>query len=466
VNIKRRTSVRFRLTVAYSGLFVTAFGAVLGVSYLLVADRTGGSRTAVSVICSNNGQSVNASFSIGQAPLSGPTDGSTSGGYVGAVPTPGGGISCAQQVVQASSGDVLFRTGNQGATPQDLGLPQPVDQLTKAVNASRDRTLQTILIEALVALGLMAVISVGLGWWMSGRALRPVHRITEAARRLSGRTLHDRINLDGPNDELKELADTFDDMLSRLDQAFTSQRRFVANASHELRTPIATERVLLDEALADHDASADDLRTILEQLRVNNEESEQLINALLALARSERGIDEWSTADLAEAAETAVVRASSEAVTRGVDISVEVGHTYITGDTGLLERLAGNLVDNAVRHNHPGGWVRVETGATDDGGYLAVSNSGPVIDPGIVATLLEPFCRGTGERHSTQDGFGLGLSIVDAIVSSHGGRLSLRARPEGGLEARVDFRSVAVAGAATSNGALGPLIGPLLSPHR
>jgi signal transduction histidine kinase len=444
----RRASVRLSLTLTYSALFVAAFGAVLGASYFLVKGRTGGTKTAVSVLCTNHGQALNVSFTSvsGQSGHS-----SGSGSTNSAVPTPSSGEFCAAQVSEAASGLVLRTTGPAGLAgvhPQFFvgpGTPGPkiagLQQLEKAVNASRDHTLNTFLIESLAALGLMGIASIGLGWWMSGRALKPVHRITDTARRLSDQNLHNRINLDGPHDELKELADTFDGMLSRLDRAFTSQKRFVANASHELRTPLATERVLVDEALANPDATVEDLRAILEQLRANSEESELLMKALLALARSERGVEVWSPVDLADAAHATAIRASAEAAGREVEVRAQLDPAPTHGDPGLLERLAGNLVENAVRHNEPdgGGWVAVETGTRLGQAYLVVENSGPVIEPGSLDALVEPFRRGAGERHSSDGGFGLGLSIVEAIVSAHGGDLVLTARPEGGLRAEVRF---------------------------
>jgi signal transduction histidine kinase len=448
------------MTLAYSSLFVGAFGAVLGVSYVLVANRTGGSKTAVSVICTKNGQTINAFLSVLPSPS----------GQAAATGTANG--TCASQVRASSSGLIyqqgaasgsgdVFHTGTGTAPPGAAAIAS----LTKAVNSSRDHTLSTFLVESLIALGIMAFLSIGLGWWMSGRALKPVHRITDAARRLSGRNLHDRINLDGPDDELKELADTFDDMLSRLDRAFTSQRRFVANASHELRTPLATERVLVDEALANPDATVEELRAILEQIRANSRENEQLINALLTLARSERGIDRWSAVNLAAAADAAIVRAGPEAVLKGVELQADIDDAGTAGDLGLLERLAGNLVDNAVRHNYPGGWVRVRTASEGKQSYLEVANSGPVIDPCAIPGLLQPFRRASGERHSSNDGVGLGLSIVDAVVTAHHGRLHLRARPEGGMAVRVEFRSAVLACEPGGSVALAPLLAYATGDH-
>jgi signal transduction histidine kinase len=449
------------MTLAYSSLFVGAFGAVLGVSYVLVADRTGGSKTAVSIICTKNGQAVNATFSIGTHPVGGASGGAAAK------------QTCASQV-RASSSSVVYRgntsSGSGAVLQSPPGFPAPnaaaIASLTRAVNSSRDHTMNTFLVESLTALGIMAILSIALGWWMSGRALKPVHRITDAARRLSGRNLHDRINLDGPHDELKELADTFDDMLSRLDRAFTSQRRFVANASHELRTPLATERVLVDEALANPDATVDDLRSILEQVRATSRDNERLLNALLALARSERGIDRWSPVNLAAAADAAIVRAGPEAAVKGVGLQADVHDADTAGDPGLLERLAGNLVDNAVRHNHPGGWVRVRTGREGKQSYLEVTNSGPVLDPCVVPGLLEPFRRAVGERHSSNDGLGLGLSIVDAIVTAHHGRMRLQARPEGGMEVRVEFRSAVLAGEPGGGVPLAPPLANAAGDHR
>jgi signal transduction histidine kinase len=314
-----------------------------------------------------------------------------------------------------------------------------VSRLTATVKASQAHIFNSFKVESALALGLLTIFSFGLSWWMAGRALRPVNRITDAARSLSEQTLHARINLQGPNDELKQLADTFDAMLGRLDRAFHSQRRFVANASHELRTPLATERVLIDEALANRSARPDELRSILEQLRTNSEETERLIDALLLLARSERGLQQWAPVDLSDAVSSVVEQSTPEATAAAVTISAEVQPVVVSGDPGLLERLAGNLVENAIRHNVPGGSVSVITRRDLDAGVLEVANTGPVLNPGAVAGLLEPFRRAGPDRSSNQGGVGLGLSIVNAIVTAHGGSMLLRARQEGGLFVRVQL---------------------------
>jgi signal transduction histidine kinase len=403
-----RPTVRLRLTLLYSGLFVAAAAALLGINYLLVSHREHQSGTVKAIICQVSGTSGPGEQTSVTAPSL------SSGGC----PLPG--IKGAQIPDQGYFNRVSSQVG--------------VGQLRKVVKTSQNHTLQTLAIESGVALGLMALVSLGLGWLIAGRVLRPVHRITNIARQLSQDTLHKRIDLDGPDDELKELADTFDAMLMRLDQAFSSQRRFVANASHELRTPLATERVLIDEALANRTASPGDLRAILEQLRVNSEESESLIDALLVLARSQRGVDRWVRADLATLAAQVVDRSGAEAVMAGVEIRSTLNPAPVTGDPALLERLIGNLVENGIRHNlSTGGRVTVETFTAAGQPTLRVSNSGRVLAPSVVPTLFEPFRRDGAERVSTDRGVGLGLSIVEAVVVAHGGRLEATAPPDGGL---------------------------------
>jgi signal transduction histidine kinase len=420
-----RPTVRLRLTLLYSALFVTTGAALLAVNYFLVSNRERRSSTAFQVIC-------NAGVPVGNA---GPDF--LVGNGVAGPPT-----GCAAQGVTPANIPPGFIGG--GSPAQSAPLPD-FKAIKRLVTSSQNHTLKTLALESASALGLMSVVSLGLGWLIAGRVLRPIHRITNSARRLSTETLHERINLDGPDDELKELADTFDAMLIRLDRAFSAQRRFAANASHELRTPLATERVLIDEALANEHAGQDELRAILEQLRTNSEESEELINALLVLARSEAGLDRRLPVDLAAVAEQVVEQARAEAVAAGVEIRTSLRPAAVTGDPALLERLIGNLVDNAIRHNlSSGGWVRVEVGTLGEvgGASLRVANSGQVLDPAIVPSLFEPFRRQAGERLSRDagcGGLGLGLSIVTAVVAAHRGGLGATARPEGGLELEVSL---------------------------
>jgi signal transduction histidine kinase len=435
--------VRLRLTLTYSALFVVAGAALLSVSYLLVSHREHSPSTDVSIICNNRGT---ATGSTSAAPIaSGGASGSGQASGPAGASQSGVGLSitaCASAV--RATGSLVYRSGTvSGPVKLPPGVPAPdaalVQRLTQTVAASQAHTLNSLLLESGLALGFMTIASVGLGWWVAGRVLRPVHRITDAARRLSEQTLHDRINLDGPHDELKELADTFDAMLARLDRAFNSQRRFVANASHELRTPLATERVLIDEALANRSAGREELRAILEQLRVNSEDTERLIDALLVLARSERGLAQREPVDLAYVAAGVVEQANPEAVAGGIEVRADVHPATFAGDSGLVERLVGNLVENAIRHNVDGGWVSVTTSQTGGQVGLLVANSGRILDPEAVPGLVEPFRRDGPDRSSTGGGFGLGLSIVAAIVTAHGGQLDLAARSDGGLDARVRF---------------------------
>jgi signal transduction histidine kinase len=303
-------------------------------------------------------------------------------------------------------------------------------------NQVQRQVLFNLLIESGVALAMMALISSLLGWIMAGRVLSPVHQITATARRLSQETLHERIALTGPDDEMKELADTFDAMLARLDVAFESQQRFVANASHELRTPLATQRALVDVNLADPNASPVQLRTTLEKIRDVTDESEHLIKSLLMLAKSERGLQRVVPLDLAEVVRTATEQYPLNGERRP-EITTTLESAPVSGDRALLQRMVGNLIDNAVRYNVPGGWISVSTGAEDGHAFVSVLNSGEKIPVQAAATLFTPFHRLDGDRRADRGGAGLGLSIVRAIATAHRGQATARPLPEGGLEVRV-----------------------------
>jgi hypothetical protein len=298
--------------------------------------------------------------------------------------------------------------------------------------------MSQLLTQSGIALGLMALASVGLGWLVAGRVLRPLQAITATARRLEGSTLHERINLQGPEDELKELADTFDQMLARLDTAFETQRRFVANASHELRTPLAIARTEVDVALADPEASPAELRAMAERVREASERSERLIEGLLTLARSERRLRAGEPVDLSLAAAEALSVARPEAERLGLRVSSVLGGAPVAGDRALLERLVANLVENAVRHNLAGGWLEVDTGLAGGRAVARVANGGRPIPPDQVAGLFEPFRRLGGDRTGSDRGAGLGLSIVRSVAAAHGGTAGARALPGGGLEVTVE----------------------------
>jgi len=305
------------------------------------------------------------------------------------------------------------------------------------VHTANDRALRRVLLAFGGALLLVTFASVAAGWIVAGRALRPISRITSTARSISDRTLDARIALQGPRDELRELADTFDSMLERLEAAFESQRRFVANASHELRTPLAIVRTELDVTLDDPDADAGELRAMAHVVQDANERMERLIASLLALASSEGGIAQSRPADLAQIVRPALER---EAFSDGtLQLEASLAPAPVLGDPVLLERLAENLVENAVRYNAAVGWVRVRTGVQRGEAVLEVANPGARIDPADVEGLLEPFRRLESSRARSTGGYGLGLAVVRAVAQAHGGRVAVLARREGGLEVTVSL---------------------------
>jgi signal transduction histidine kinase len=316
----------------------------------------------------------------------------------------------------------------------------------------QDQTITQLLLRALEALGVTAAVAVAAGWWIAGRLLRPLRQITTTAQRLSHQTLHERIRLRRPNDELKELADTFDSMLTRLQTAFESQRRFVANASHELRTPLSEERALVDVTLADHMASEEELRGALRAVRDAVDEQERIIEGLLTLARSERGLERQQPVDVKQVAAAALRKVEHQAATTHVRLQRDLSFAPVSGDRALLERMVGNLLDNAVWYNDPGGWVRLSTRSENSHIELEVINSGQHVAPEAVPALFEPFRRLDGRRAASRDGLGLGLSIVRAVAVAHGGTVEAAARSGGGLHVTVRMPS---ANAAALDGARG-----------
>lgn len=295
--------------------------------------------------------------------------------------------------------------------------------------------LHRLLVEYLFALGVMTMIAVGTGWLLAGRALRPLREITSTARRVSSENLGERIGLSGPADELRELADTFDSMLARLDAAFASQRHFVANASHELRTPLAIMRTEVDVALADPAASRQELRTMGEAMREMIDRCEHLIESLLVLARSEAGAGRAEVVDLAALAADCITDLRARADDAEVSVVADLQPAWTRGEPALLERMIGNLIDNGIQHNELGGVLEVWTSARDGRVQVRVLNGGPRIDPLAVPSLSEPFRR-LDRGHA---GFGLGLSIVRSLIEAHGGELELRAPESGGLDVRVSL---------------------------
>jgi signal transduction histidine kinase len=363
-----RLTVRGRLTLVYGGLFVLAGLVLLAVTYVLVSQR---------------------------------------------LPT-----------VLAKGEQILPPAGVAGGKTDMI-------EIRRFVEGTQNNALQTLLSQGAIALLVVSAAAIALGWLIAGRMLHPLQQITATARRIADapdadRGLHERIALSGPKDEIKELADTFDIMLARLDHSFDGQRRFIASASHELRTPLTLNRTLLEVALAQESAS-EQVRQLGTTLLAINDRHGRLIDGLLLLAQSERPVAERSYVDLADIVEHV-------AVSDTVKVLTEPHEATVAGNPVLLERLVQNLVENGVRHNIPeNGWVRVRTGVRPDGwAALEVTNSGPAIPRYEVPGLFEPFHRyGTERLHSP--GAGLGLSIVRAVARAHGGEVHAIARDEGGL---------------------------------
>jgi signal transduction histidine kinase len=306
--------------------------------------------------------------------------------------------------------------------------------------------LRQLLIPSGVALATMLAVSITLGWLVAGRVLRPLRTMTATTRQISEANLHQRLAVAGPDDELKDLADTIDGLLGRLDAAFDAQkdaldaqRRFVANASHELRGPLTRERAAIEVALADPEASTQSLRSAFERVLAGSKQQERLIDALLTLARGQAGLDRWEPFDLAAVTDEVLLARHAQVQRRKLRVDTMLEPTPALGDPRLAERLAGNLVDNAIRHNLPGGWVQIQTSAMAGRAELAVANSGPAVSPLEVDRLLRPFQRGGADRTGHREGHGLGLSIVAAVAAAHHADLRVRARPEGGLDVVVCF---------------------------
>ena len=324
--------------------------------------------------------------------------------------------------------------------------PAVADQILSQFQQDRDNTMRTMLIASLGSLGIIGISAAGFGWLLAGRALQPLHDITATARRVADKSLKERIDRHGPDDEIKELADTFDAMLERLDRAFDSQRRFVANASHELRTPLTINRTLIEVALDNPDAS-ESLRQLGANLLAVNQRNERLIDGLLTLAGSEQRLTEHSAVDLADIARHVTTESQDSPQARGVEIKAALQPAKVIGDPVLLERVVKNLVDNALRYNLPeGGWVRVSTGTDNGQAIVTVENTGHIVPSYEIANLFEPFRRlSSTERRAVRadQGAGLGLSIVRSVTHVHGGDVEATARADGGLTVRLRIPALA-----------------------
>jgi signal transduction histidine kinase len=416
-----RWTLRLRLTLLYGALFMMAGAVLLAITYGLVSHSSPITRTE---------QFVSAD-KAGPAKLPPPLLPGNGGAIV---ISRGAGGPVVQLRDYAGKLDATFKQAQQAQ------IRAVATKAKAALNHQRTAELDSLLTKSGIALAIMGFLSVGLGWLMAGRALRPVRTMSARARGISERNLHERLALAGPNDELKELGDTFDELLARLEKAFESQRRFVSNASHELRTPITLERTLVEVALADPDASVASLRDTCRRVLAAGEQQERLIEALLTLARSQRGIGSREQLDLGAVAAGVV----EDVEANGVRLEPRLQQALTAGDQRLVERLIANLVDNALKYNQRDGWVTVWTGTRHHRPTVEVANTGPVVAADRVGELLEPFRRLNGDRSVSGEkvarrGLGLGLSIVDAIAGAHGARLSAMPRPAGGLVVEVSF---------------------------
>jgi signal transduction histidine kinase len=291
----------------------------------------------------------------------------------------------------------------------------------------------------LAALLVVAVLSLAVGWLIAGRFTRPLRAIITTAQEISASNLHRRLGTHGRGDEFTELSRTLDDLFGRLEASFQAQRHFIANASHELRTPLSAGRALLQVAISDPEPTVENLRATCEELVVLSDQQECLIAALLALAGSERGIEQTQRLDLAEITRDILPARQEEAERHGIHLHAALAAAPVSGDPNLAASLVTNLVDNAIRHNLPGGQVEISTALTTAGAVVSVGNTGPLIPPDAVDDLFQPFRQFGTQRTRHGEGHGLGLAIVRAIAEGHGATLTATPRPRGGLDIEVIF---------------------------
>jgi signal transduction histidine kinase len=306
------------------------------------------------------------------------------------------------------------------------------------VASERTALLHGLLLRSGLALALMAVVSVWLGWLVAGRVLRPLRTITATARQISEDNLHQRLALSGPDDELHELGDTIDGLLGRLEGAFDAQRRFVANASHELRTPLASMRVAIDVAARKSPPVSEDASILAGRIREDLGQADRMLESLLVLARAQRGVmTDLEPVSLTDVVARALATQSRAAADRGISVHGTLDEVEVIGDERLLSHLATNLVDNAIRHNDAGGFLDVTVDADGPGARMTVENSGPILPDDTIGELTQPFRRLVADRTGSDDGVGLGLAIVAEITTAHHGALELHGRPDGGLRVIV-----------------------------
>ena len=406
-----QTTVRWRLTLFYGGMFLVCGVALLAVTYVLVSQQiTGGV-----------GIELNGGGGGGKGPPSGS----------GTNPKPHPTILLPRPTLTLPNVPTAIRQiMNSSAGREFLQLVETQQQVSE---------LHQLEIESGVALAIMVVIATGLGWVIAGRVLRPLRTITVATQRISEQNLHERLALGGPPDELRQLVDTIDGLLARLEAAFEAQRRFVANASHELRTPLTTMRTALDVALAKLQLSSQpQVKALDASLREDLDQADRLLESFLMLARAQHGaLGAQTSVSLTQIVGDALASRGELISAKQIELHRTVGSAGVTGSPTLLARMVDNVIDNAVRHNQPGGLINVRSETDRDTARLVVESAGPVLDQEAVAQLAEPFRRLGAERTGSQNGHGLGLSIVAAIAAAHGGELKLCAREQGGLGAEI-----------------------------
>jgi hypothetical protein len=409
----RPRSIRLRLAVLLTALFVLLGGTLLGISYALVRSN---------LTVDPRQLAETAADRLGLEPGPGPSGEPAHGG-------PG------EALRRGADGD-----GSPSAREAAADHRRFVAQIEEVQEELADDAVRELTLQYLAILAAMAVLSGALGWFVSGRVLRPMSEITATARRVSKESLHERIALEGPDDELKQLADTFDSMLARLEAGFERERAFVRNASHELRTPLSVIRTEADVTLADEADDPEAVRRSLAVVREAGERSERLIDALLTLAHADRDDHPRSGVDLSQL----VRQLTDETDLEGLRLELELRPVRVLGDRQLLRAMAANLIDNAVRHNSADGWIEIRTESAGHEARLEISNSGAMITAEEAASLTEPFRRLGAAR--TGDGLGLGLSIAASVAQAHGGQQTIDPLEGGGLRVSIGLPAAPVSG--------------------
>ena len=384
-----KRTVRLRLTLLYGGMFCVSGAALLTITYLLVRYFSG---------------------HILQVSRYGPLDSARSAGQPGA------------------------------SLPALPSLARLQSEAQRDLVSQHNSDLRQLLIWSVVALAVAGAGSLAIGWLVADRVLAPLRTMTAATRRISHDSLHERLALPGPDDELRELADTIDGLLARLETAFDAQRRFVANASHELRTPLARIRTALDVAVGKPAPIPPQVIALDQKIREGLDRADRLMAGLLVLGRAEHGeLGDQAPTDLSEIIAAALAEQGTDIAAKRITVECDVAAVALTGNPTLIGRMVENVIDNGVRHNQPDGWLRVTLAEHGDLARVTVESGGEVLDPAHVQELAQPFRRLRPDRTGSARGAGLGLSIVAAIAAAHGGALALQAREEGGLRVLIDL---------------------------